>query len=157
MWKSGGVVGLRGGVEGKSGLMEGSCNQKEFAFGCGSVAPRGAVGWKFWRSESHLCVRRLQNYNFYSRLEDIVNLRGFPSKRCGQEEDWQVDLIAPIDCPVTTLSSSTDLPNLIPAFGFSFSSQDNYPIVGFRIAESDFCDDFSIESISPGRRSNYIL
>jgi hypothetical protein len=54
-----------------------------------------------------MCVRRLRNYTFYSSFEDIVNTNGDYRKDCGSGNDYQIDLISSIPCPITDLRNDT--------------------------------------------------
>jgi hypothetical protein len=104
-------------------------------------------------------VKRLKNYNFYSSETNIINPSGHNATHCSQGSDYQIDLIGPIPCPVTSLASNASpaLNETIPELAFTFARQDHYPLVHFRLSEYAFCESLSDNDKSPGRTSNYVL
>jgi hypothetical protein len=121
------------------------------------VKSHDSVLYTFWKNGQHLCVKRLTNYNFYSQREDIINPDLFPAKDCAAGKDYQIDLVSVIDCPITTVNNNSNLTNVLSSLDFSFEREDGYPIVDFDISEYNFCEDFGLDNISPGRKFNYIL
>lgn len=115
------------------------------------------IQFQFWKASAHLCVKRLKNYNFYSSEANIINLLGYNISNCSLGRSYQVDLIEPIPCPVTSIANEYTLNFSIPELNFSFSRQDNYPVVYFRISEYNFCETLADNDKSPGRTANYIL
>lgn len=130
---------LRNSLAGSQQPIQGKCSEAEFARDCSSVAKNDPIPYTFWKPETHLCIKRLKNYNFYSSEQQIINTYSYPAKHCGFQKDHQIDLISAIDCPVTTLINSSNLTNLLREIGFSFEREDHYPIVDFKIAEDQFC------------------
>lgn len=79
-------------------------------------------------------MQRLHNYNFYSGVENIVNANGYGRKNCSDGDDWQIDLIEPIPCPVTDILNGSGYNESIAGLGFSFTRMGEYPVVSFRIS-----------------------
>lgn len=60
---------------------------------------------------------------------------------------------------MTSLANNMLLNFKINEVNFSYSREDNYPIVSLKMTEYEFCPDFSKENISPfpERKRNYNL
>jgi hypothetical protein len=65
---------------------------------------------------------------------NVINPQGYNISNCSSGEDYQIDLIEPIPCPVTTLANDSSLNLTIPNYPFTYSTQDNYPVVYLRIS-----------------------
>lgn len=50
-----------------------------------SIPANEKMKYAYWLYGAHVCVRRLKNYNFYTSLDNIINLNNHLSKFCAED------------------------------------------------------------------------